>query len=405
MKKLNRKVLLSIFSIISFFIIVGVFIYNYQTYTKEYDNIYRSLNFVNEFNNKPNKPYDNNFVRPEDREFDNMMIMDYEVYTVKVNNGTITRIIEHGNSSSDFNVEEIALSIMEKDKELKIGNLYSSKYAYNSLMDNTIVIINTENVSNILKATLIQTILLFAVFEIIIYFISMLITKWITKPAEESFKKQKDFIADASHELKTPLAVIIASSDELKEDKKNAKYIENIKYESERMNKLITGLLDLSKLENGVSINTYKEENISRIIEKISLTFEAIAFEHNIKIDSNIEENILFKCNKDEIEKLISIIIDNAIKHSYKDSTISVIASKEKNNINIEITNNGDPIKPGDEEKIFERFYRADKSRNRDSNRYGLGLAIAKNIVTNHGGTIKAFSKDNKTTFKIVLKK
>ena len=181
--------------------------------------------------------------------------------------------------------------------------------------------------------------------------------------------------------------------------------IENIKYESERMNKLITGLLDLSKLENGVSISTYKEENISRIIEKISLTFEAIAFEHNITIDSNIEENILFKCNKDEIEKLISIIIDNAIKHSYKDSTISVIASKEKNNINIEITNTGDPIKPGDEEKIFERFYRADKSRNRDSNRYGLGLAIAKNIVTNHGGTIKAFSKDNKTTFKIVLKK
>ena len=304
-----------------------------------------------------------------------------------------------------IDVEEIALSIMEKDKELQIGNLYSSKYAYNSLMDNTIVIINTENVSNILKATLIQTILLFAVFEIIIYFISMLITKWITKPAEESFKKQKDFIADASHELKTPLAVIIASSDELKEDKKNAKYIENIKYESERMNKLITGLLDLSKLENGVSISTYKEENISRIIEKISLTFEAIAFEHNITIDSNIEENILFKCNKDEIEKLISIIIDNAIKHSYKDSTISVIASKEKNNINIEITNTGDPIKPGDEEKIFERFYRADKSRNRDSNRYGLGLAIAKNIVTNHGGTIKAFSKDNKTTFKIVLKK
>ena len=405
MKKLNRKVLLSIFSIISFFIIVGVFIYNYQTYTKEYDNIYRSLNFVNEFNNRPNKPYDNNFVRPEDREFDNMMIMDYEVYTVKVSNGTITRIIEHGNSSSDFNVEEVALSIMEKDKELKIGNLYSSKYAYNSLMDNTIVIINTENVSNILRATLIQTILLFAVFEIIIYFISILITKWITKPAEESLKKQKDFIADASHELKTPLAVIIASSDELKEDKKNAKYIENIKYESERMNKLITGLLDLSKLENGVSINTYKEENISRIIEKISLTFEAIAFEHNITIDSIIEENILFKCNKDEIEKLISIIIDNAIKHSYKDSTISVIASKEKNNINIEITNTGDPIKPGDEEKIFERFYRADKSRNRDSNRYGLGLAIAKNIVTNHGGTIKAFSKDNITTFKIVLKK
>ena len=86
-------------------------------------------------------------------------------------------------------------------------------------------------------------------------------------------------------------------------------------------------------------------------------------------------------------------------------TSISVNLNKNKNNIEISITNLGNPIKPGDEEKIFERFYRADKSRNRDANRYGLGLAIAKKIVTNHNGTIKAFSKNGKTTFKIVLKK
>ena len=197
----------------------------------------------------------------------------------------------------------------------------------------------------------------------------------------------------------------MASSDELKIDKKNEKYVDNIKYESERMSNLIKSLLDLSKLENGVSINSYKEENISKIIERISLTFEAVAFEQNIKIETNIEKDIMFKCSKEEIERLVSIILDNAIKHSYKNSSITVKAHKEKNSINIEITNSGDPINSGDEEKIFERFYRADRSRNRDTNRYGLGLAIAKNIVINHKGTIKAYSKDSKTTFKINLKK
>ena len=230
--------------------------------------------------------------------------------------------------------------------------------------------------------------------ELVVYFISKKITKWIIKPAVESFNKQKDFIADASHELKTPLAVIMASADELKSDKKNAKYIENIKFESDRMNKLITGLLDLSKLENETNINNYKEENISKIVEKISLTFEGIAFENNLNIESDIEKNIMFKCSKDEIEKLISILLDNAIKHSYKESVIHINLFKEKNSIIIEVKNNGNPINPGDEEKIFERFYRADKSRNRDANRYGLGLAIAKNIVTNYNGFIKASSSD-----------
>ena len=406
MKKLNRKVLLTIFTIISIFLVFGTVFYNIQAYMTEYDNVFRSLNIINDFNNRPNnRPFNNNFTRPDDREIDNMMIMDYEVYTVKISDGSIERIIGHSNTESSFDVESVANELLNKEQELVIGSLYNSKYAYNSKVNDTIVIINMESVNNRLYGILFKSVLVFMVSEIIIYVISLLITRWITKPAEESFKKQRDFIADASHELKTPLAVIMASSDELKEDKKNAKYIENIKYESDRMNKLITGLLDLSKLESGVSKDTYKEENLSKIIEKISLTFEAIAFEQNIAIEAYLEKDVMFKCNKDEIEKLISIIIDNAIKHSYKDSSIEVNLKAEKNNINIDITNSGDPIKPGDEEKIFERFYRADKSRNRESNRYGLGLAIAKNIVTNHSGTIKAFSKDNKTTFKIVFKK
>ena len=398
MKELNKKVFKTIFILLSLFIIIGVIIYNASSYKNEYDNVKRNITFMEDKNHKPDE------VPPEPKEFDNMMIMDYEVYTIKLNNDEIDEIISHSNTSSNFNVETIAKDIINKDKGINIGNLYFNNYSYNYNND-TIIIINTNNINHRLIVTLIKSLIILIVFEIIIYFVSKTITKKITKPAKEAFDKQKDFIADASHELKTPLAVIMASSDELKTDKKNEKYIENIKYESERMSILIKSLLDLSKLEKGISISTYKDENISKIIEKISLTFEAIAFEKNVRIETNIEKNITFKCSKEEIERLISIILDNAIKHSYKDTSIIINLYKDKNNINIEIINSGDPIKYGDEEKIFERFYRADKSRNRDSNRYGLGLAIAKNIVINHNGTIKAFSKDNLTTFKIVLKK
>ncbi len=407
MKELNNKVFKTIFLILSLFIIFGVVIYNIETYKTEYENVKRNLTFMEDKNTiKPPelKEYNTSRISPKEHEIDNMMIMDYEVYTVILNNKHIEKIISHGNNTNDFDVESIVKKVLSKEKSLKIGNLYNNKYAYN-YDSNLIIIINTKNINDRLIITLIESIIVLIIFEIIIYFIAKLLTIRITKPAKDAFDKQKDFIADASHELKTPLAVIMASSDELKSDKKNAKYIENIKYESERMSTLIKGLLDLSKLENGVSINSYKEEVLSKVIERVCLTFEGIAFEQNIKIETHVEKDIVFKCNKEEIERLISIILDNAIKHSYKNTTIFVNVFKEKNNINIEIINVGDPINHGDEEKIFERFYRGDKSRNRDTNRYGLGLAIAKNIVINHNGMIKAYSKDNKTIFKIILKK
>ena len=404
MKELNRKVFKTIFCILSLFIITGIVIYNVSSYKKEYESVKRTLKMVEERSKNEPRGFNNFVPEPRERNFDNMMIMDYEVYTVKLSNSKIEKIISHSNDTSDFDIENIAKIIIGKNKGISIGNLYSNNYSYN-YTDNTVIVINTNNINKKLMLVLIESIIALIGFEIIIYYISKMLTKRITKPANESFLKQKEFIADASHELKTPLAVIMASSDELKSDKKNAKYIDNIKYESERMNTLIKSLLDLSKLENGVSINSYKEENISKIIERVSLTFEGIAFEQDIKIKTNIEDDIIFKCSKEEIEKLISIILDNAIKHSYKKSSVIVNVNKDKNNINIEIINFGDPIKSGDEEKIFERFYRADKSRNRDANRYGLGLAIAKNIVINHNGTIRANSKDGKTSFIINLKK
>ena len=399
MKKLRNKTFITIFTIISTFLIIGLIIVNVQNYNREYENIKRNLTMIG-----PMVKRDENKFREPD--IDNMMIMDYEVYTIKLKDNKIDRIINHGNTSN-LDIDTIANNIINKNNsdKLQIGNLYLNKYSYNLKYNDVLLVINTKDINHRLTNLLIYSVIIFILSEFIIAYLSQRITIWITKPAIEAFKKQKEFIEDASHELKTPLAIIMASSDELKEDKKNKKYIDNIKYETERMNKLITSLLDLSKLENNVTIGAYHEENISKIIEKVALTFESIAYENDLSIKTDIEDDIIFNCNKDEIERLIAIIVDNAIKHSTKKTAIEINTHKIKNNINIEISNVGEGIKPGDEEKIFERFYRADKSRNRNENRYGLGLAIAKNIVINHGGIIEALSKNNKTTFKINLKK
>lgn len=409
MKKLGRKVFLTIFGILTFFLIVSLVLINVMSYRRELESVRQNLNIIDDRGNwaRPGRKF---FDEPRDDFMDenrpddeNMMFGECEVYAVDIESGLIIQMFDHG-EQSDFDPIGAAETIINQNDAdaVTIGNLYAGAYSYKYIYGRSIVIINNELISIKLRRLLIESIIIFFVIDILIAFVSKLVTGWITKPAKEAFDRQREFIADASHELKTPLAVIMASSDELKGNEENARYIDNIKYESDRMNKLITGLLDLSKLEDGVSRENFKDENLSKIIEKTCLVFEGVAYDQGIGIETDIEPDIRRNCSKEEIEKLISTLVDNAVKHSEKGTSVLVNLHRGKNII-IEVVNTGEPIAPGDEEKIFERFYRADKSRNRNENRYGLGLAIAKRIVLNHDGMIRAYSRDGKTVFHVEL--
>ena len=394
MNKLKNKTFITIFSILSSFLIILLLIFNIQNYNREYNNIKNNLfRMINEKvrpNNEPRK-----------------IIMDYDIYTVVIDNNKIDSIFYNSNNESDINnISNIANNIINSNRtnKIHIGNLYLNKYAYNYHVNSSIIIIDTSSINEKLNSDLLISFLILILTELLIYLLSKKITEWITKPALDSYNKQKDFIADASHELKTPLAVIMASSDELKVTKSNIKYLDNIKRESERMNKLITSLLDLSKLENN-NKEMFREFNLSKVIEKACLTFESIAYENNLEIESNVAKDIKYLGIEDEIYEVMCILIDNAIKHSNKDTKIKVNLIDDKKDYVIHVINTGDEIEKGEEEKIFERFYRSDKGRNRDANRYGLGLAIAKNIVNNHNGIIKAKSSNGETIFEVILKK
>jgi len=406
MEKLRKKTFYTIFSIISLFIVISIITFNVQSYSKEYNGIKTNLTRMNTmFFGGPNRKPFNQDILFED--LNDKIIMDYDFYTFILDrNNNIIHKISHNENSFDNKIIDKANRIIADNynSKIKINSLYFNDTSYNFRSGEYLVIVDTSNIRYRLSSLLLISVILLGVSEMLVYYVSKKITKWITEPVEETFNKQKDFIADASHELKTPLAVMMASIDCIEVNKKNEKYINNMKSESDRMNNLITKLLDLSKSESGSNKELYTMNNLSKIVEKRALVFESLAFENNVSINTEIEKDIILKCSKNEIDEVVSILIDNAIKHSYKNSRILVSLYKDKNNIVLDIINNGKDIPRDECDKIFERFYRSDKSRNRYSNRYGLGLAIAKNIVNNHDGQIKVFSKDNFTTFRIIFK-
>ena len=232
------------------------------------------------------------------------------------------------------------------------------------------------------------------------YILSNKISKTIVKPVEETIEKQKDFISDASHELKTPIAVIQANSDVLEGEIGNNKWLTYIQNECDNMSKLINEMLLLSKMEN-IDLQREKEEfNLSEEIELNVSSFESMAFDNNVKLKTEIEENIItHDFNRSDIKHIISTLVDNAIKHTKKNKKVIVELKKVKDNIIINVKNEGEEIKEEDREKIFERFYRVDKSRNRNEKRYGLGLSIAKSIVLKNNGEISVDCSNGITTF------
>ncbi len=416
MTKLQNKLFYTLFSILTLSILTIIVIFNTQNYLEQKNTIDNSLNVALEVNqnNTPKeditkKEPPENPTQNEDINIDkDTKFMDAIVYTILIDeNNNIKEIINHSSSTIDTSkIINISKKILSKDniKERYIDLLYTSKYSYAYKKGNSLVILDNTKVQNRLLTSLEISILIFTILEIIIYLLSKKITNWIIKPVQESFTKQKQFIADASHELKTPLSVIIASTEALEENPKETKWLKNIKTEGDRMNNLITDLLELAATER-TETYSFEEKDISKIIELTLLTFEGKAYEKNIKIDYQIKDNIKMKLDENSIKELLEILLDNAIKHSKEKSTINVILTEENNNIILKVQNTGDPIPKGEEEKIFDRFYRIDKSRNRKENRYGLGLAIAKNITETHKGIISAISENNITTFKIIFKK
>lgn len=201
--------------------------------------------------------------------------------------------------------------------------------------------------------------------------------------------------------MKTPVSVVSANAEMLERQIGSNQWLANIQHENARMGALVTQLLELARTEQVVP--EMAEVDLSRLVMGEALPFESVAYEHGLELKSFVAGNIRVTGNGQQLSQLLSILIDNGIRHSQSGRSVIIKLSSEKGTAILSVVNEGTPIPEEQKELLFERFYRADEARNSEDNHYGLGLAIAKSIVLAHKGTINVCCKDGFVEFRVQL--
>lgn len=229
---------------------------------------------------------------------------------------------------------------------------------------------------------------------VLLYIFGQLVSRQIIAPVKQSYEQQKQLVADASHELKTPLAIIGANMYLIKSDPsatvaENEHWIENVDAQLTRMSALITDMLELFRADSQAA-GVKTEEDLSEMLDGILLSFEARCFEKDIELTQRISPAISLNCYAKQMERLFNILMDNALKYTPKNGRIEVEMHADKRGVTAVFTNYGAGIAKEHLSKIFDRFYRVDNARTQNASEgsFGLGLSLAKNIVMNHDGEI-----------------
>lgn len=238
--------------------------------------------------------------------------------------------------------------------------------------------------------------------------ISLLLARWAVRPVEKSWKQQRQFVADASHELKTPLTVILSSLDMLNtygdsEPEKKQRWLENIHVSSGQMRTLVEELLVLARSDNATQAVDFTRCDLSELTEAEALRFEAAAFEQGKTIETALEEEMFVSGDTALLRRVIDIYLDNACKYGAPNSAIRVTLKTEGKRAVLGVRSEGSPIPKEEQERIFERFYRADPARSAGG--YGLGLSIATELARLHHGKVWVQSDETGNTFFFALPK
>ncbi len=322
-------------------------------------------------------------------------------YSVSFSEDGTVLAVDNGMRSLYSDEELIELAEEIREKRLSSGRrdqllfrvVSKDGYELVAFMDNTVT---DSSMHTLLRYVLIVGSTAIAV----MFVISLFLSKRIIQPLEENDQKQKQFISDASHELKTPVAVISANAEMLVRELGNNEWLSNIQYENDRMGELVRQLLDLSRAENADI--PAEPVDLSRIVTGEILAFESLAFEQGKIMQSEIEEEICVVGRSTQLAQLAAVLLDNAITYS-TGNTIEVSLSRQAHKAVLKVRNEGEAISAEKQEHLFDRFYQVDEARTHEKQHYGLGLSIARAVTEKHGGSIGVSCYDGKVEFTVSL--
>ncbi|MBD0383979.1 sensor histidine kinase [Paenibacillus sedimenti] len=416
-RKLRNKFLMLNMVTISVMLLIAfacIYIIMYQNISRDIDmELQRESDFIRKGAGKTSPSRGNpNLSQPESNADRNPPIgrsISFSLVTDK--QATVKSVSSRYEMTIEF-YNEAATEAISSNKQQGKFKLDGNRWAYTikTTPDGYVILFLDITSQQTFLVNLIYAFLLVAsIMLFIIYFISRFFANRSIEPVQEAFDKQKQFIADASHELKTPLTVINTNVDVLLANANDtianqSKWLTFIKSESERMAKLTNDLLYLAQMDQtnqGVMFAPFK---VSDAVEQIVLTMEAVIFERNIHLSYEIEPELTARGSVEQFKQVVMILLDNALKYTNPNGSVDITLKKRHKNIILKVTNTGEGISEEHLERIFDRFYRTDPSRARSQGGYGLGLAIAKAIIDQHKGNIYAKNiKDQKVSFYVEL--
>lgn len=238
----------------------------------------------------------------------------------------------------------------------------------------------------------------------VLFACSYVLSGAVTRPVDRAWQQQKQFLSDASHELKTPLTVILSSAELLEQSAapEQKQYVDNVRAESRRMKRLVEDMLTLSRVERGGEHLPDTTADLSDAAADAALRFEPVAYETGHTLSYDIAPGLLVRGDSGKLEQAVAVLLDNAIKYAAPGTEVRLDAVRQGKNACLWVENEGDPIPADKLPHIFDRFYRADESRT-DGGSFGLGLPIARAIVEAHRGTIRCDSGGHTIRFAITL--